>query len=299
MLSRCEGPDRGGGEIMVIPIDVNRIKSAELNEGFGQFDDDGFPIPTGDTGLLAQLRANNQSDVEHKTLSFNFDMICLNNGPRPTAHGSNLLAWSPGHPAQNYEQIFRVYDDMQVVGYLFDVWGLNRAGMAANFGNTQGAVPAGNDAGRQTSAVSFSVKLLGNYTELDEELGYPSIFKSTEFNLLDDLNVSFTDTVGRRETATSMLNVFWLSENYPSNGVYTNLNRDDVTRPSRLFYYPVEEDKNAAFLLGGAEYIISISPQNEEGNVPQDPIGTPVYAYNMLTSLQVSIICRCARRRYA
>ena len=276
-------------------FDLNKIKSAELNTAFGEFSNDGQPKFNSDSGLLQGLRSSNASHVECKTLSFNYDMVCLSNGP--DAQDRVGFTQDPGHVAENYQQIFRVYDDVQVMGYIIDGWGINRPGMQSNFGNAIGAVP-GFLAGRQSNAVSFKVTLLGNYTLLDEELGYPSTFKSTEFNLLDDLIVNWENATARLESATTAISAYNLAENYVDNGEYVDINKHvNIQGGSRRSYYPVTDPANAAHLLGGAEYILNVSPLDENDKVVKDALNIP--SYHMITSLQVTLVCRCSKRRYS
>jgi len=275
---------------MTITIDPNEIKSDQLNESFGQFSSDGFSTATSpDTGCLEDLRRLNQSHVECKTLSFNFDMLSLSNGPKPPG-ATTLIALHAGHPDINYQQVFRVYDDVQVMGYVADLWGVNRAGNQGNFERVTLA-------GQQSAAVSFNVKLLGNYTALDDELGYPSVFKSTEFNLLDDIQISFEDRIGRMDTALAALSAKDLSQNIIDQGWYSDENRDIVQKEIRSVCYPVRQEENPVHLLGGAEYIIEVGPATSNGSVSVDLNNNP--AYHMVTALQITMICRCTRRRWA
>ena len=285
-------------------LDPTQIKAAELNEEFGEFTDDGFPNFGSDSGLIQNLRMINQSDSEYKNLSFNFDMISLINGPQPLFNGDSVL-FESGHSNQNYQQIFRVYDDVQIVGYLVDVWGLARTGMSSNGNmydtNLTGMLPGTlTPLPDESSAVSFKVSVLGNYTNLDAELGYPAIYKSSEFNLVDDLVCTFSDAAGLAPFNNAKPNQ--LGENYLTNGEYekgfaTPGTQVEKKRPPRQVFYPVDEDKRGAFLHGGAEYIISITPFNEDDAVTLDASKTP--AYHMLTALQVMLVCRCSRRRYS
>ena len=277
---------------MPITIDLNKIISKELNEGFGEFDNDGLPDKLNtDEGLLNGLRASNMSHVEHKNLSFNFDMVLLQDNRGATAFERDF-----GYPEINHQQIFRVYDDVKVVGYIVDIWGTNRSGFYSNFGNGNGifnSVPTG----KQSRGVSFRVKLLGNYTTLDQELGYPSIYKSTEFNLLNDLIISWDDRAGRMPTADTLARAKYLSDNNIDNGWYVDANKDLKQEAWRQIFYPIDDSADAAHLLGGAEYILEVSQLNDDGSIAVGASFTP--SVHPVTSLQVTLVCECNKRRYS
>jgi len=240
--------------------------------------------------LQENLGELNRLPAGQRNISFSFDMVSLI-GPAPIG----MEQVSENYDAENMQQIFRIYDDVQVVGVVADLWGFDRPGLYAD------------GVGQQSKAISFNVKILGNFTKLDDELGYPSIYKSTEFNLVKDIKMSFGDGMAYRENPVipAPLTVLRMTRDYRSNQEYNRsalggaTPSDEIERmPSRLLYYPLDEEEVSTFLHGGAEYIITIGVDGPEGKPAEDLQVPAVPAYHMLTSLQLTLVCRCFRRRF-
>jgi len=256
---------------------MTKISSLDLNTKFNK--------------KMTELVDANKSSSGYKSLSFNFDMITLGATAGATGLIGTVTDMSTRYDAENLEQIFRIYDDVQIVGVVADLWGLDRSGVMAN------ELPASNILAKQSNAICFSLKILGNYTKIDDELGYPAIYKSTEFNLVNDITLEFKDADGFTDRLPGLLPAFVFASSYKSNENY--LDADDAPRtvPSRQLFFPIEDTAESTMLHGGAEYIISLSPKDLEDNAVEDAESIP--AIHLITSLQLTLICQVSRRRFS
>lgn len=247
------------------------IQSEYLNDGF--------------QSIISGLSTQNKTPSGTKNLVFSFDLVPLiAGGPYQT----NI-------DDENFSQIFRIYDDMQVIGIMTDIWGLDRPQMSSN--DTPfptGGVPTGVEI---SEALSFRLKILGNYTKLDDEKGYPAIYKSTEFNLVNDFLISFGDGESFTPHASQNIGVWDFGPNYMSNEAYVGTDLSPKRMPPRQMFFPLKEDAGTQMLHGGAEYIITLDPFGDNGKIAVDGNDQP--AYHMTTSIQVTLVCRCFRRRFS
>lgn len=242
------------------------IESKDLNTRFQN------PID----GLSTQARVPSGT----KNIVFNFDML-------PLISGSSFT--SSGVDDTNYTKIFRIYDDMQVIGVMADVFGYDRPQLTSNNVPFPGGAVVSN-------AVSFRLKILGNYTKLDDELGYPAIYKSTEFNLVNDFLVTFGDGASFTPHATQAIDLWDFGPNYLSNEEYVGSDLAPRRMPSRQIFYPLSEDGGTQILQGGSEYILTLDPNGDNGKIAEDSNQNP--AYHMTTSIQLTLVCRCFRREF-
>lgn len=252
------------------------IKSDTLNRDFSET-------------LLDGLSKQNRVPSGTRNILFNFDMVNL-------VQNSGTYEYEENQDSENLEQIFRVYDDTQVIGVMVDVWGLDRPSLRAN------NLPQGGG-GVSSAAISFGVKILGNYTNLDDERGYPAVYKSTEFNLVNDFNVTWEDQYANGIPVGSVAIDGWsMSKNFLSGDMVhgRDLSNSFVVErnvPSRQIFYPVNPSGATQMLHGGAEYIITLGNIGDSGSITEDQNGVP--ALHMTTSIQLTLICRCFRRRFS
>ena len=251
------------------------IKSATLNEYF-------------DDTLLDGLSKQNRVPSGTRNIVFSFDMVSL--------VSDSSSSYDISQDSENLEQIFRIYDDTQVVGVMVDMWGLDRPGLMAN------DLPQGGG-GVSSAAISFGVKILGNYTNLDDEKGYPAVYKSTEFNLVNDFNVTWEDQYANGvPVSVSPIDNWNMSKNFLSGDTVpgrdlSNMFVIERDVPKRQIFYPVGDENGTQILHGGAEYIITLGNVGDSGVVTKDQNDVP--ALHMTTSIQLTLICRCFRRRFS
>jgi hypothetical protein len=244
------------------------IESQDLNDRFQK------PID----GLSTQ----NKVPSGTKNIIFNFDMVPLTAG---SLYDQNM-------DSENFTKVFRIYDDVQVIGIMADVLGYGRPQLSAS--NDPWPPLAG--VPLVSKAVSFRVKILGNFTGLDDELGYPSIYKSTEFNLVNDFLVSFGDDASFTPHATQAIDLWEFGPNYLSNEEYIGSDLAPKRMPSRQIFYPLNPEGGTQILQGGSEYVLTLDPNGNNGKISQDDQQMP--AYHLTTSVQISLVCRCFRRRF-
>jgi len=174
------------------------IKSKEVNDFFEDVQQD-FSLV-------------NKRPTNERNIIFNFDCVQLiQDGFYEEDFTFSGVNYSPVQEQENLEQIFRIYDDVQVIGIMVDAWGVGRAGLSGVDIATTAGPP-----GEPSRALSFNVKILGNYTNLDDEKGYPAIYKSTEFNLVNDFDVVFSDNDAVLGTSP----VLFLGDNFTANSEY-------------------------------------------------------------------------------
>ena len=237
----------------------DNIISSDINVGFTEYED--------------ALSWINSLDGQMRNLSFSFDGI--------STTPETLSSVEP----ESLTELFRASDDIQIMGFMVDYMGVDCMGININPGAASPPV--------NSPAIDLKITLKGNFTKLDEEEGYPVIYKSIEFNLISDIDYSF-----KEENAVGVFSDADVLENpLKRSGLYLtsdSVNPDDVTTPSRTFigaparglFYPVDKNKEMSSLLRGAQYILTVEPTGSNDE------------YHDITALQLTIVCKHFKRRY-
>jgi hypothetical protein len=198
-----------------------------------------------------------------------------------------------------YQKFFRAPDDIDIVAAIVDLWGVNRMGYNTN----------NNIQPDSSSGTNFSIKVLGNFTAIDEETGYPQTYKSSEFNIVSDIDVHFDsrDCLHAVSAGTPLTPVLPLSS-YPSyllsqSGLqYPGIIQKSLGGADRDMYYPIEETRPLVSLLRGAQYIFDISHTNKDSTgapYTGSLTGNQMDSAQDVTSADIVLVCRTTRRRYS
>ena len=188
-----------------------------------------------------------------------------------------------------YTEFWRAPDDVDVIGVIVDLWGVDQMGINSVKGDASaGAYVPGN-----ATSLNFKLEVRGNFRVLDEQEGYPQIYKSTEFFLVKDIDISFDDD----DIVVPELNTSSVSPNALTafgSQVWSGDNG-----PIRKVFFPLDKDEVLLSFLRGAQYIFTLSASSPI--VPETPGNTAVEVEEVhdITMLCASFVCRHTTRRYS
>lgn len=229
-------------------------------------------------------RTANLADNGYINLRFSFQGVVLTEGTQ------NLQT-----DTDAYQKFFRAPDDLEVMAAVVDFWGVNRMGYNTN-----------TNADPDTAlGTNFNIKVLGNFTNLDEEEGYPQTYKSTEFNLVKDIEVDFDEQKCLNTVSTSSGGGVIRPLSSKPDYIFcqaNNQNTPSVKGPRKICYFPVDKSQPLVTLLRGAQYIIEVSHKFKD----KDGLGyiggltgTRISAVQDVTCADLVLVCRTTRRRYS
>lgn len=258
------------------------IKSKELNDSFGNFKTKGLAQDEAgetDDGLLGSLRFNNQSNANHSNIVLNWNYIYFMSDGAET------------YDTERNDLHYRAPDDLQILAVIPDLWGVDRIGYNAQTAGISGP----------SSRLLIHLTVKGNFTKLDEESGLPVIYKSSEFNLVTDiemvLDLEDSAILNRTNASVTINPVKTLGPNVLSGRGTDPSSTQIVNGFPRKLYYPFDENEPLFTLIRGAPYIFTISFTDLSGQTLID--ASTRLANHPITSVQMSLVTRSFRRRYA
>ena len=238
-----------------------------------------------DTIVSSNLNRN-FATAEHRAQYINiYDKSYVNQVISFQGLGLNSLYTDP----EAYTQYWRCPDDMDVIGICVDVFGVDQMGIFSRQGS--GAFPPPVGSCPNALSANFKIEVRGNFTALDEEEGYPQIYKSSEFNMVTDIDLDY-DSNG--EPVLPQLNYTSTSPN-PLAMWGVDLLQGDNGLHKRLFY-PVDENEILLSFLRGAQYIFTLSAKDQVANTVS---GQTARECHDVSAVNATFICRSTTRRYS
>ena len=186
-----------------------------------------------------------------------------------------------------YTEYWRAPDNLDVMAIVVDLFGVDQMGI----NSLQGA--ASSATAINARGLDFKLEVRGNYRALDEEEGYPQIYKSSEFNMVTDIDMSFDKST---EDIIPLLTTTATSTNPLSQFGHPVWSGD--TGLDRRIFFPVNQNEILLSFLRGSQYIFTLSAKDL---VVPIKVGstTEVRVVHDVTAINMSFVCRNTTRRYS
>ena len=189
--------------------------------------------------------------------------------------------------AEAYSEYWRAPDNLDVMAIVVDLFGVDQMGINSR----QGA--ASSPTARNARGINFKLEVRGNFRALDEQEGYPQIYKSSEFNMVSDIDMSFNENT---EDILPLLATTGVSSNPLVFFGSTVLSGDNGMR--RKIFFPVNQEEILLSFLRGSQYIFTLSSSDDKV-----PIGvgssTEVRVCHDVSAINMAFVCRNTTRRYS